>query len=138
MHAYGREGQRLLIVADNSQTEPVADLQRTMRTPGPGLAIDTGYSPSIRNASGIFMEVNEAPTRLTEALGFAPLSNEANLTWYRRRMNEEREKNALGDRAVLWVHRMVGHVFELPERPHKAYVGCEYRFEGWIQDTKQP
>jgi hypothetical protein len=138
IHAHGRKGKHLLMVADNTPTEPHAALQRTMVSPGPGLTVDSGYSSTIRASSGFFMEVDEAPTRLAEALGFAPLSNEVNLIWYRRRMAEERETNTLGDRAIVWVNRAVGHVFQLPERPDKTYVGCEYRFEGWIQHTAQP
>jgi hypothetical protein len=92
----------------------------------------------IRASSGIFMEVDGGPAQLAEALRLAPLNNEASLLWYRRRIAEERETNTLGDRAILFVHRAVGHVFQLPERPDKTYVGCEYRFESWILDKKQP
>jgi hypothetical protein len=138
IHAHGRQGQRLLIVADNTPTEPHASLQRTMRSPGPGLTVDSGYSTMIRASSGIFMEVDEAPAPLAEAWGLPPLDNEANRLWYRRRMTEERETNTLGDRAIVWVNRAVGHVFQLPERPNKTYIGCEYRFDGWILDTAQP
>ncbi len=138
IHAHGQKGKRLLVVADNAPTEPTATLQRTMVSPGPGLTMQTGYSITTRVASGMFMEVDEPPAQLANTLGFAPLGNDANLVWYRRRMAEERETNTLGDRAIVWVNRAVGHVLQLPERPNKTYVGCEYRFEGWIQDTVQP